>query len=43
MEGSLQMFRAEVFPAYHTITQDAYGRPVALAGIAKPHWIVRRA
>jgi hypothetical protein len=36
------MCRAEVFIAYHTITQDAYGGPVALMKVTEPHWAVHR-
>jgi hypothetical protein len=43
MKWFLQMCRAKVFTAYHTITQDAYGRSVAYHKIAEPHWFVHSA
>jgi hypothetical protein len=40
MERFLQVFGAEVSIAYHTITQNAYGRSVAVVEVAEPHWFV---
>jgi hypothetical protein len=34
------MCRADVFPTYHTITQYAYGGPIALEKVTEPHWFV---
>jgi hypothetical protein len=40
MEWFLQMCRAEVFITYHAVSQDAYGRSVAMAKVAEPHWLI---